>query len=196
MNMLAQLRPTFVLFAALTLITGMLYPGLVTLLAQGLFPLQAGGSLIRRGDEIVGSRLIGQPFDDPQYFWGRPSATAPMPYNAAASAGSNLGPTNPAWIESVGRRAAALRAVDPQRRAPIPVDLATTSASGLDPHITPAAAEYQVARVARARNLPPARVRELVARHTLDRTLGVLGESRVNVLELNLALDEEASARP
>lgn len=194
--MLAQLRPTIVLFAALTLITGALYPGLVTLLAQALFPQQANGSLIRRGDQVVGSRLVGQPFDDPRYFWGRPSATAPTPYNAAASAGSNLGPTNPAWIESVGRRVAALRAVDPQNRAPIPVDLATASASGLDPHVTPAAAEYQVARVARARKLPPARVRELVARHTQSRTLGVLGEPRVNVLELNLALDEEVSARP
>jgi K+-transporting ATPase ATPase C chain len=194
--MLAHIRPTIVMFTALTLITGVFYPGLVTLLAQALFHDQANGSLIHRGDRVVGSRLIGQPFDDATYFWSRLSATAPVPYNAAASSGSNLGPLNPAWTEAALARAAALRALDPDNREPIPVDLVTSSGSGLDPHITPAAAEYQVARVARARGLDAPRVRELVVRHTQGRAWGLVGEPRVNVLEMNLALDEEASTRP
>jgi potassium-transporting ATPase KdpC subunit len=186
---MSELRPALVSFLLLTVITGVIYPLLVTGVGQVAFSDAANGSLIRSGDVLIGSRWIGQPFTDPNYFFGRPSATAPQPYNGAASSGSNLGPTNPALIKAVGERVAALRALDPGNKAPVPVDLVTASASGLDPHISPAAAEYQVPRVARLRNRPESEIRELVERATEGRTFGVLGEPRVNVLELNLALD-------
>jgi K+-transporting ATPase ATPase C chain len=168
----------------LTIITGVVYPLLVTGIAQVAFPDKANGSLIVQNEKIVGSRLIGQAFSDPKYFWGRPSATSPMPYNGAASSGSNQGPTNPALKEAVEGRIKALGGA-----TPVPADLVTASGSGLDPHISPAAADYQVARVAKARNLSEDRVRGLVAQHTQGRQLGILGEPVVNVLELNLALD-------
>lgn len=187
--MRTQLRPALVALTALTLITGFLYPLVITAIAQILFPRQANGSLILIDDKPVGSSLIGQPFDEPKYFWGRPSATSPFPYNAAASSGSNLGPTNDALIKAVQARIDALKAVDPGNPLPIPVDLVTASASGLDPHISPAAAEYQVRRIARVRGLDETDVRRLVAQHIEGRQLGVLGEPRVNVLTLNLALD-------
>jgi K+-transporting ATPase ATPase C chain len=173
----------------LSLITGVAYPVLVTGVAQLVFPRQANGSLLVKDGKVAGSSLIGQPFDDPKYFWGRPSATSPFPYNAGASSGSNQGPTNPALIEAVRGRVAALRAADPGNAAAVPVDLVTASASGLDPHISPAAALYQAGRVARARGLDESRVRELVERHVEGRQLGFLGEPRVNVLLLNFALD-------
>jgi K+-transporting ATPase ATPase C chain len=185
-----QLKPALMTFLILTVVTGLMYPAIVTGLAQLLFPHQAKGSLIYKEGKPIGSTLIGQPFDDPKYFWGRPSATAPFPYNAAASSGSNLGPTNPALMEAVKARVAALRAADPGNDAPVPVDLVTASGSGLDPHISPAAAEYQVRRVARARGSEEAFVRTVVSQHTEGRQLGLLGERRVNVLALNLALDE------
>ena len=187
--MLSQIRPAIVLLLLLTAITGLAYPLAITGIAQVVFPHQANGSLIVENGQIVGSELIGQPFDDPRYFWGRPSATAPFPYNAAASAGSNLGPSNPTLQEAVRSRVAALRAADPGNSQPIPVDLVTASASGLDPHISVAAALYQVPRVARERQLSEKDVEALVRRCTADRQLGVLGEPRVNVLKLNLALD-------
>jgi K+-transporting ATPase ATPase C chain len=183
------LRPAFTLLALFTLLLGLAYPALVTGVAQLVAPFQANGSILREGGKAVGSALIGQPFSDPRYFWGRPSATAPIPYDATASTGSNLGPTNPALADAVRTRVAALRAADPGNAAAVPVDLVTTSASGLDPHISPAAALYQVPRVARARGLAETDVRRLVKRHVEGSTLGVLGEPRVNVLELNLALD-------
>jgi K+-transporting ATPase ATPase C chain len=183
------IRPALTLFILLSLITGLIYPLLVTGIGQALFPKQAAGSLIERDGKRVGSRLIGQNFTDPKYFWGRPSATGPYPNNAAASSGSNLGPLNPALKEAVEGRVKALRDADPGNAAPVPVDLVTASASGLDPHISPAAAEYQVARVARARGLAPETVRNLVVQQTEDRQWGIFGEPRVNVLELNLALD-------
>ena len=183
------LRPAIVLFLVLTVITGLIYPLVVTGVAQVLFPQQANGSLIVKNGQAVGSQLIGQPFDDPKYFWGRPSATGPFPYNAAASSGSNLGPSNPALTDAVKARMDTLKAADPASAQPIPVDLVTSSASGLDPHISPAAADYQVARVAHTRGLDESAVRQLVAQYTQGRDLGVLGEPRVNVLELNLALD-------
>lgn len=183
------LRQSVLLLLMLTAITGVLYPMAVTALARLAFPGRAEGSLVARGGGVVGSRLIGQSFTDPKYFWGRPSATAPVPYNAAASSGSNQGPTNPALTEAVKQRIAALRAADPDNAAPVPVDLVTASGSGLDPEISPAAARYQVARVARARGLAPAHVQALVDRATKGRQFGVLGEPRVNVLELNLMLD-------
>ncbi|MDS4029845.1 MAG: potassium-transporting ATPase subunit KdpC [Candidatus Contendobacter sp.] len=188
-------RPAVTLFILLSLITGLIYPLLVTGIGQALFPKQAAGSLIERDGKPVGSRLIGQNFTDPKYFWGRLSATAPQPYNAAASGGSNLGPLNPALKDAVESRVKALRAADPSNTQPVPVDLVTASASGLDPHISPAAAEYQVARVARARGLAPEIVRNLVIQHTEDRQWGIFGEPRVNVLKLNLALDPLPSER-
>jgi K+-transporting ATPase ATPase C chain len=174
---------------ALTLLTGVVYPLAVTGLAQMMFPEQARGSLLVRDDRIIGSKLIGQHFDEPRYFWSRPSGTSPFPYNAAASSGSNLGPTNPVLIEGIKARIAALRAADPGNDAPVPVDLVTASGSGLDPHITPAAAQYQANRVARARGLDEIRVRALVDDYVEGRQFGFLGERRVNVLKLNLALE-------
>ena len=190
--MLKELKPALLLLLVLTLLTGAIYPLLVTGLAQGLFHHQANGSLIKQEGKVLGSELIGQPFSDPKYFWSRPSATSPMPYNGGSSSGSNLGPMNPALEDAVKARIAALKTADPGNTAPIPVDLVTASASGLDPHLSPAAAEYQVMRVARLRNLPVKEVRRLVAAHTESRQLGVLGEPRVNVLTLNLALDQLA----
>lgn len=186
---MSSIRPALVLLALFTVLTGGLYPAVVTAAAQVLFPAEANGSLLRDGDTVRGSALIGQAFSGPGYFWSRPSATAPTPYNAAASSGSNQGPLNPALAEAVSQRVAALRSADPENKAPVPVDLVTASGSGLDPHISPAAAAYQLGRVARERKLDPARLAALVARHTEPRSLGVLGEPRVNVLELNLALD-------
>jgi K+-transporting ATPase ATPase C chain len=187
--MTALLRPALVLFALLTALTGLAYPAAVTGIARLLFPAQTQGSLVRVDDRVAGSALLGQPFTDARYFWGRPSATAPFAYNAAASAGSNQGPSNPALHDAVRSRIEALRAADPGNDAPVPVDLVTASGSGLDPHVSPAAALYQASRVARARGLEESRVRELVARYTEARSLGVLGEPRVNVLLLNLDLD-------
>lgn len=183
------LRPALVFFTVLTLITGVAYPLVVTGAAQGLFPSQAGGSLVLQDGKPVGSALIGQNFSEPQHFWGRPSATGPMPYNASASSGSNQGPLNPALTDAVKARIEALRAADPGNTAPVPVDLVTASASGLDPEISPAAAHYQAARVAKARNLPVGKVQALVEQHVQAPWLGVLGEPRVNVLRLNLALE-------
>ncbi len=187
--MLKELRIAFVMLVVMTVLTGLVYPLVVTGIAQSVFSRQANGSLIERDGAAVGSALIGQPFDDPKYFWSRPSATSPYPYNAANSSGSNLGPLNPALTDAVKARIEALQKADPENKAPVPVDLVTASASGLDPHISPAAAEYQVARVAKARALSAERIRALVAEHTAGRQLGFLGEPRVNVLQLNLALD-------
>jgi len=188
--MKTTLRPALVLFGALTLVVGVFYPALVTGMGKVAFADAASGSLIVNDGKAVGSRLIGQSFTSPGYFWGRPSATAPVPNNAAGSGGSNLGPLNPALADAVKARIAALRAADPGNTAPVPVDLVTASASGLDPEISVAAARYQAGRVATARTLPRAQVNALVARHTVGRTLGVFGEPRVNVLALNLALDQ------
>ena len=187
--MKAHLRPALTMLLALTVLTGAVYPLMVTGLAQILFPRQANGSLIARDGKVIGAELIGQYFDEPKYFWGRPSATSPFPYNAAASSGSNLGPTNPALIEKIKERVAALRAADPGNDAPVPVDLVTASGSGLDPHISPAAALYQAHRVARMRGLEERQMKDLVGQSTEGRQFGVLGEPRVNVLKLNLALD-------
>ncbi len=183
------LRPAIVFLLLMTVVLGIVYPLVVTGVAQVLFPSQANGSLIVREGTAIGSRLIGQPFSDPKYFWGRPSATTPQPYNGLDSSGSNMGPLDPALLHAVKARIAALQAADPGNPAPIPVDLVTASASGLDPDISPAAADYQAARVARSRGLAVAAVDALIARHTRDGGLDVLGEPRVNVLELNLALD-------
>ena len=183
------LRPALVLFIALSVITGLLYPLVVTGVGQTLFPAQAAGSLIEKDGKIVGSALIGQTFTAPKYFWGRPSATAPMSTNAAGSGGSNQGPTNPALIDAVKGRIEALRAADPGNAAKVPADLVSASASGLDPHISRAAALYQAPRVARERKLPLADVQRLIDQNTEGRDLTVLGEPRVNVLKLNLALD-------
>lgn len=191
----SPLRPALTLFILLSLITGLAYPLAVTGIARAAFPAQANGSLIMRDGRPVGSALIGQAFSDPKHFWGRPSATSPMPYNAANSGGSNQGPMNPALAEAVRSRIAALRAADPGSTAPVPVDLVTASASGLDPHISRAAADYQVARVARARGLTRATVQALVERHTEQPLLGFLGEPRVQVLRLNLDLDAIADDR-
>jgi K+-transporting ATPase ATPase C chain len=177
----------------MTVVTGAIYPLVVTGIAQVAMPHKANGSLIESGGKPVGSELIGQPFSDPKHFWSRPSATSPYPYNASNSGGSNQGPLNPALSDAVKDRIKALREADPGNTAPVPVDLVTASASGLDPHISPAAAEYQVARVAKARNLDPQKVRALVAEATEGRQLGFLGEPRVNVLKLNLALDAGAA---
>ena len=182
-------RPALTLFVLLSVITGLIYPLLVTGISQALFPAQAAGSLILRDGKPVGSRLIGQNFTDPKYFWGRPSATSPQPYNAAASGGSNLGPLNPALQEAVAVRVKTLREADLGNTAQVPVDLVTASASGLDPQISPAAANYQAVRVARVRGLPLDVVQTLVVQQTEGRQWGVFGEPRVNVLELNLALD-------
>jgi K+-transporting ATPase ATPase C chain len=186
---MSELRPALASFLLLTLITGVVYPLMVTGIGQVVFSDAANGSLVRAGDKLVGSRLIGQPFSDPKYFFGRPSATAPQPYNGAASSGSNQGPTNPALAAAITDRVAALGALDPENRLPLPIDLVTASGSGLDPHISPAAAEYQIPRVARLRNRPENEIRALVHEATEGRTLGILGEPRVNVLLLNLALD-------
>ena len=182
------LRPAIVLFAILSLVTGLAYPIVVTGLAQTLFPAQAHGSLILQNGKPVGSALIGQNFADPKNFWGRPSATSPMPYNASASSGSNQGPLNPALTDAVKGRIEALRAADPGNTAPVPVDLVTASASGLDPHISPAAAGFQANRVAKARGLPVDKVQALLDAHTERPLLSFLGEPRVNVVKLNLAL--------
>jgi K+-transporting ATPase ATPase C chain len=187
--MFSLVRQTVLIFLALTLLTGVLYPVAVTAVGQLVFPYQSNGSLMERDGQVVGSELIGQQFDDPKYFWGRPSATAP-PYNGAASTGSNFGPTNPAQLDAVRARVEALRKAHPDQTAHVPIDLVTVSGSGLDPHISPAAAEYQVTRVARTRSMDPEKVRELVSVHTENRTFGILGEARVNVLRLNTALDE------
>lgn len=187
--MTTVLRPALVLFAVLTALTGLLYPLLVTGIAQWVFPQQAAGSLVLQGGKVLGSSLIGQSFSDPKYFWGRPSATSPMANNASASSGSNLGPLNPALTDAVKGRIAALRAVDPGNRAPVPVDLVTTSGSGLDPDISIAAAVYQAGRIAGLRGLPLPQVQALIAQHSQGPLLGLIGEPRVNLLALNLALD-------
>jgi potassium-transporting ATPase KdpC subunit len=186
---IASVRPAVVLFLLLTVLTGFLYPLVVTGVARLLFPARAAGSIVTRDGHAVGSRLIGQSFGDPRYFWSRPSATTPQPYNGTASGGSNLGALNPALLDAVRARVAALRSADPANRAPVPIDLVTSSGSGLDPEISLAAADYQAARVARARGLAPERLQALIAEHTEGRLIGVIGEPRVNVLELNLALD-------
>ena len=187
--MLSQLRPSISILALMTIVTGILYPALVTVIAQTAFPHQANGSLITVDKKIFGSELIGQQFNRPDYFWSRLSATAPMPYNAAASGGSNLGPLNPVLLDNVKSRVEALRSQYATESA-VPVDLVTSSGSGLDPHISPAAAQYQVARVAAARQLSIETVNELVSQFTESRQLGMLGEPRVNVLLLNIALDQ------
>ncbi|HTY03616.1 MAG TPA: potassium-transporting ATPase subunit KdpC [Rhodocyclaceae bacterium] len=187
--MLKELKPALLMLLVLTVITGILYPAVVTGIAQLAFKPQANGSLIEKNGRVVGSALIGQPFSDPKYFWSRPSATSPMPYNAANSGGSNLGPTNPALEEAVKARIEALKASDPTQTAPIPVDLVTASASGLDPDISPAAARWQAPRVARVRGVALEKVESLIDANTEGRQFGFLGEPRVNVLRLNLALD-------
>src|ERR1700737_1641966 len=184
-----MLRPLLVLFVVLTVVTGFVYPLVVTGIGKAVFPHQASGSLVTRDGKTVGSSLIAQSFQEPKYFWGRLSATSPMPNNGAASGGSNLGPTNPALIEAVRGRIAALKAADPDNSLPIPVDLVTASGSGLDPHVSPAAALYQVGRVARARQLNAAKVRQFVLDHVEAPQWGIFGEARVNVLLLNLDLD-------
>jgi potassium-transporting ATPase KdpC subunit len=183
-------RPAVIFMVVMTILTGVIYPIVITGIAQVVFPHQANGSLIREGDKVVGSTLVGQPFDDPKYFWSRPSATGPFPYNAGASSGSNLGPIEPNLTSAFKTRADALKQADPGNEKRIPVDLITASGSGLDPHISPAAAEYQLSRVARIRGINPDAVRKLVEKHTQNRTFALLGEERVNVLTLNRALDE------
>lgn len=190
--MLSQLRPAVVSLLVLTLVCGVVYPAIVTGVAKVVFPRQAEGSLIERDGKMVGSKLIGQAFTDPKYFWPRPSATSPTPYNGVAGSGSNLAPSNPALADAVKQRVEHLRAADPGNDSPVPVDLVTASASGLDPHVSPAAARYQVPRVARVRGLAPELVQEMVDRHTEQRFLGVIGEPVVNVLALNLELDQGA----
>ena len=194
--MMSELRPALVIFASADLVDRRRCIRWSSRgIGQTAFHRQANGSLIESGERAVGSSLLGQPFASPKYFWSRPSATGPQPYNGAASSGSNQGPINPALETAVRDRIAALRAADPSNTAPVPVDLVTASASGLDPHISPAAAEYQVARVARAREMSEDDVRKLVAAATEGRTFGILGEPRVNVLELNLALDTHVDAQ-
>jgi K+-transporting ATPase ATPase C chain len=187
--MMSILRPALVMFSALTLVCGVLYPGAVTAIGRVAFPEQAAGSLVQADGRVVGSSLIGQSFTSPRYFWGRPSATSPMANNAAGSGGSNLGPLNPALVDAVKGRIAALRAADPHNAAPVPVDLVTASASGLDPEISVAAARYQMVRVARERGLPVSRVNGMIDQYREMPFLGLFGEPRVNVLALNLALD-------
>ena len=194
--MIKHLKPAIILFVLLTLLTGLIYPALVTGFAQLLFPTQANGSLMTNSHgQVTGSALIGQAFNDPKHFWGRASATAPFPYNAGASSGSNLGPTNPALIDAVKARLQALKDADPNNKAPVPVDLITASASGLDPHISPAAADYQINRIAKARNMKPEMLHALIDANTQSRQWGFLGEPRVNVLALNLALDAYATKK-
>jgi K+-transporting ATPase ATPase C chain len=188
-----ELRPALVIFAMLTIVTGLAYPAAVSLVAKVFFADQAGGSIIEHDGQAIGSRLLGQAFTSPKYFWSRPSATGPQPNNGAASTGSNQATTNPYLEATVRERIAALRAADPGNQRPVPVDLVTASASGLDPHISPAAADYQVSRVARTRGVDEAAVRKLVDAATEGRTFGLLGEPRVNVLELNLALDAQGT---
>ena len=188
--MLSMIRNAFMSVVIFTVLTGLLYPLTVTGISQAIFPRQANGSIIAKNGRPVGSSLIGQQFADPKYFWGRLSATEPFPYNGGASSGANRGPNNPALVTAVQRRIAALRAADPDNTAGIPVDLVTASGSGLDPHISPAAASYQVHRISQVRRIDEARVRALVAAHVEDRQFGILGEPRINVLRLNLALDE------
>lgn len=192
---MSELRPALFVFGLLTVLTGIAYPLVVTGIGQAAFHGQVNGSILQSGDRAVGSRLLGQPFSDPKHFWSRPSATGPHPYNGAVSSGSNQGPINPALETAVRDRIAALRAADPANTAAVPVDLVTASGSGLDPHISPAAADYQVPRVARARRMSEADVRKLVTAATDGRTFGILGEPRVNVLELNLALDTPVDAQ-
>ena len=192
----SQLRLSFIFLGVFTILTGFLYPGLVTVLGQLLFPRQSAGSLIQINGKIVGSELIGQTFDDPKYFWSRPSATSPTGYNAAASSGSNLGPTNQVLLDAVKGRVDALRKADPDNQGPVPMDLVTASASGLDPQISPAAAEYQAARVAKTRHLELPQVETLIAQNTQGRWLGFIGDPGVNVLKLNLALDAFCSKKP
>jgi len=189
-EIIRQFRPTLVIFAAMTLLTGVVYPLAVSAVAWTLFPTPAAGNLIVKDGKVIGSRLIGQPFHDDKYFWSRPSATGPYPYNGGVSSGSNLGPTNAALTDAVKGRVATIREKHPDQKGDVPIDLVTASGSGLDPHISPAAAYYQVERVAAARNLKPDVVRQLVEQHVEIRTLGILGEPRVNVLLLNLALDD------
>jgi K+-transporting ATPase ATPase C chain len=189
----SEIVPALRMLVVLTVVTGVVYPLVITGIAQVAFPEAANGSLIPANGKTLGSKLIGQPFDDPKYFWGRPSATSPQPYNGAASSGSNQGPRNPALADAVKDRIKALRDADPGNNAPVPIDLVTASSSGLDPHISVAAAEYQIGRVAKARALPEQQVRGLVDENTEGRTFGVLGEPRVNVLALNLALDRAGS---
>jgi potassium-transporting ATPase KdpC subunit len=189
--MLSQvIRPAVIFMVVMTVLTGVIYPLVITGIAQVAFPHQANGSLIYEGDKLVGSELIGQPFDDPKYFWSRPSATGPFPYNAAASSGSNLGPIEPNLAAAFKSRVDALKLADPDNDKPIPVDLITASSSGLDPHISPAAADYQVSRVAKARGMQENSLRDLVTKHTERRTVLLLGEDRVNVVTLNLELDK------
>jgi K+-transporting ATPase ATPase C chain len=189
--MLTMIRNTLMSLLLFTILTGIIYPLAVTGVAQVIFPRQANGSIITKDGKHVGSKLIGQQFDDPKYFWGRLSATTPYPYNGGSSSGSNLGPNNPDLVKAVQARIDALRAADPGNDAKIPVDLVTGSASGLDPHISPAAAEYQIHRVAKVRGLDDAKVRDIIVNYTSGRWLGVIGEPVVNVVELNLALDEQ-----
>ena len=188
--MIKHIKPALLMLLFFTVLTGIVYPLAVTFCAQIVFPSQANGSLLGSNEQPLGSELIGQAFNRPEYFWGRPSATSPVPYNGGASGGSNQGPSNPALIDSVKARIKALRNADPENLEAIPVDLVTASASGLDPHISPAAAAYQINRIARARHLSPNSVHELVERYTEPRQWGILGEPRVNVLKLNLALDQ------
>ncbi len=188
--MLSILRPACILFLLLSAVTGVIYPYVVTLTAQLLFPQAAHGSIIERDGHAIASSLIGQPFSEPGHFWGRPSSTAPVPYNALGGSGSNLAPTNPALFDAVRVRVEALRAADPQQTDAVPIDWVTTSASGLDPHISPAAAYYQARRVAHVRQLSEAKVRELIAKHTEPPYLGLFGAARVHVLQLNLELDK------
>jgi K+-transporting ATPase ATPase C chain len=188
--MVRQLKPALIVFGLMVVLTGLIYPAVMTGIAQVIFPDQANGSLVYQKGQAVGSALIGQPFDDPRYFWGRLSATSPYPDNAAASSGSNLGPTNPKLVDEVQARIDALKEADPTNHLSIPVDLVTSSASGLDPDISPAAAYYQTARVARVRGLEVTKVNDMIAQHIQGRQFGFLGEERVNVLELNMALDQ------
>lgn len=193
--MMSELRPALAIFGLLTVLTGLLYPGLVTVAGWMFFPDKAAGSIVLHDGRAVGSQLLGQPFSSPKYFWSRPSATGPHPNNGEASSGSNLAATNPALAQAAGERVARLRAADPGNTQPVPIDLVTASGSGLDPHISPAAAEYQVARVARARGLNEAVVRQRVSEATEGRTFGLLGEPRVNVLQLNLTLDKLSAGK-